>query len=374
MQYRKFGKTDFEVSALGFGCMRLPMIKGSTKKTDVDEAEAIRMIRKAIDDGVNYLDTAWPYHDGASEAVLGKALKDGYRERVKIATKCPTWLVNSAEDFDSILDKQLKRLDIDKIDFYLLHNLYDTVWEDCVLKYDLLSRMEAAKAAGKIDYFGFSFHDEYDVFIDIINGYNWDFCQIQMNYNDIDYQATMKGLEEAGRRGMGVVIMEPLLGGKLTRLPEAAAKMMSDKKSPVEWGLDFLWNRPEVSVVLSGMSTMQHVEDNLLYAGRSSTGMLSQDDVDMLMRVRAAYKNLIIAPCTGCEYCLPCPAGILIPQLLEAYNRTATLGMSDAVDYYNERKGDVGADACLQCKQCEGECPQHILISDMMEKMAKIFA
>lgn len=372
MQYRKFGKTGLEVSALGFGCMRLPLKAGGATKADVDEQEAIRIIRAGIDGGVTYLDSAWPYHGGQSEVIIGKALKDGYREKVRLATKCPTWLMNSPEDFDKYLDIQMKRLDVGHIDFYLLHNLYDTEWSDRVLKHGLLKKMEEARAAGKIGYIGFSFHDNYDVFMEILNGYDWDFCQIQMNYIDIDYQATIKGLEEVGRRGMGLVVMEPLLGGKLTRLPEVPAKLLSKEKTPAEWGLDFMWNRPEVSVVLSGMSDMQQVQENIASADRSSVGMLSKDDIAMLMKVRAAYQNLIIAPCTVCEYCLPCPAGIAIPQLLEALNRTVTLGEEEAQAYYDQN-ADVGAEACLHCKKCEGECPQHIAISDLMNRMAGIF-
>lgn len=369
MKFRDFGKTGLKVSALGLGCMRFP--NGSDGKTDEDNA--VKMIRAAIDSGIAYMDTAWPYHDGRSEVMLGRALKDGYREKVTVATKCPMGQMNSAEDFDRVLDEQLARLQLDSVDLYMFHGIDRGHFDNKIVKFGLLDKMEQARAAGKIKYIGFSFHDSYDAFLHILNGYDWDFCQIQMNYVDIGYQATIEGLEEVGRRGMGLIIMEPLLGGKLADLPKKAAEVIDGSKSPVEWALDFLWNRPEVGVVLSGMSSMQQIEDNIKYAERSSIGMLQQRDIDMLMEVREAYNSVLLAPCTRCRYCMPCPAGIDIPRALKAYNTTATATYDEAKSYY-DRQVEVGASDCLHCEQCEGECPQHLPVSKLMYKIAEVFA
>ncbi len=368
MNYRKFGSTGLTVSSLGLVCMRFP--NGANGETD--EAYAIKMIREAIDKGITYMDTAWPYHGGKSEVILGKALKDGYREKVTVATKCPMGQMKSAEDFDRVLAEQLERLQLDSVDLYMFHGLEQDSFDNKVVKFGLLEKMEQARAAGKIKFIGFSFHDGFEAFMHILNGYSWDFCQIQMNYIDIEYQATMEGLAEVGRRGMGLVIMEPLLGGKLANLHEKALTAMDKSKSPVEWALDFLWNRPEVSVVLSGMSSLEQQNQNIEYASRSSVGMLSDKDLDMLMQVRDSYNNLILAPCTRCRYCMPCPAGIDIPRALKAYNTTATASYEDAKAYY-ERQVEVGAGECLHCKKCEAECPQHLKVSDLMEKIAEVF-
>ena len=368
MKYRKFGKTGEEVSVLGFGCMRFRTLSDGTT---VDEDEAVRLVRAGIDGGINYVDTAWPYHNGESERILGKALQDGYRAKTHIATKSPVWFIKEPKDFDYYLDEQLKRLDTDHVDFYLFHALSEKLWEN-VKKLDLLSRMEAARDAGKIRHIGFSFHDTHDVFLSILDGFDWEFCQIQMNYVDIEHQAGMEGLEEVGRRGMGLVIMEPLLGGQLAALKSGPKGQMSNKKEEVEWGFDFLWNHPEVSTALSGMNTMGQLESNLLYASRAEPGMLSPEDKDMLLRVRQAFKEMTIAACTSCEYCLPCPAGIEIPLVLRSLNQSATLDVKQAKAFY-DRMVVNGATSCLHCGSCEKKCPQHLTISDHMSNVAEMF-
>lgn len=369
MQYRKFGNTGLTVSALGFGCMRLPLLEDES----VDEAASIAMIRHAIDQGVNYIDTAYPYLKGASEIVVGKALKDGYREKTLLADKCPVWLIETEDDFDRILDEQLKKLEVDTIDFYLLHALDRNRFEDKVKKFHLTDKMAAAKKAGKIRYLGFSFHDEYDVFCDIVDYTDlWDFCQIQYNYINTDYQAGKKGLHYAASKGLAVIVMEPLLGGKLAELSPHIQEIVQkgSSKSAVELALDYLWNQPEVSLLLSGMSTISQVRDNLAYAKVSGISMLGEDEQTLLKKVKEVYDRMALVGCTGCAYCMPCPFGLPIPEIFAAYNMTASHEKEKAREVYNQLT--TKADACQRCRRCEKECPQHIKISDMMEQAAEI--
>lgn len=365
MNYRKFGNVVNEISALGFGAMRLPV-----EDNHINEKEAIKMIRHAIDAGVNYVDTAYPYHQGESEIVVGKALKDGYREKTYLATKCPVWEINKEEDFERLLDEQLDKLQVEKIDFYLLHALDKDRFENKIKKFNLIKHMEEAREAGKISYIGFSFHDELPVFKEIIDyNENWDFCQIQFNYINTDYQAGLEGLEYAYARGIGVIIMEPLLGGKLANPYENVASVLSKEKSPVEWALDYIWNHKEVALLLSGMSTMEQVEQNLLYASRSSVGMLSEENIAMLKKAKEVFDTKALVRCTKCEYCLPCPAGINIPEVFEVYNKSAVLGEEKAKELYEEL--EIKASECMSCRHCEGECPQHIIISEVMKDVSK---
>lgn len=371
MIYKQF--QNVKLSALGFGCMRLPTVDGDPNSGAFDEAEAIRMIRHGIDSGINYVDTAYFYHSGMSEALVGKALRDGYREKTYLATKSPVFSFERESDFDRILADQLARLQTDHIDFYLLHALSLNTWNNVVLKYDLLSKMEQAKAEGKIRHIGFSFHDEYEAFQTIVDGYDhWDFCQIQLNYIDINHQAGIKGLEYAAARGLGVIIMEPLLGGKLASPTEAVAAQLSPEKTPVEWALDFLWNRPEVSLLLSGMHDRRQVEENLVYASRSGVGMLSEANLAMLSRAKEVYDTMALVSCTKCSYCMPCPFGLDIPKIFEAYNSTVSLGMEQAAARYDEQPEKAGA--CRACKRCEKACPQHLPISGLMPVIEKTFA
>jgi len=378
MQYRNFGKLDWKVSALGFGCMRLPTTDGQPTGPNIDEAEAIRMIRHAIESGVNYVDTAYMYHGERSEVVLGKALQDGYRERVKLATKLPVWMVNSPEDFDRILGEQLQRLQTDHIDCYLLHALGKERWHKRVLKHGLLAKAEAAIADGRIRHLGFSFHDGYEAFEEIVNSYErWDFCQIQYNYMDTENQAGLKGLKLAASRGLAVVVMEPLLGGRLADPPKEVRALIDaaePQRTAAEWALRWLWDQPEVSAVLSGMSTMAQVEENLRVAKDSRIGSFAEADQKLIEQARELYKARTAIPCTRCEYCMPCPNGVNIPGNFEFFNHAHLYeDVPGARFRYSVfLKPSERSDACTACHDCEELCPQGIAISEWMPKVTTL--
>ena len=369
MNYRRFGKTGVSVSALGFGCMRLPTKEDGT----IDRLRATAILRSAIDQGLNYVDTAYGYHNGESESAVGEALLDGYREKVNLATKMPVWKVEKSEDFDTIFAEQLARLQTDHVDFYLLHALNRDTWENKVLKFGLIEKMQQAKADGRAKHIGFSFHDDFDTFKEIVDTYQGcEFCQIQYNYIDTDHQATQQGLDYAAAKGLGVIVMEPLLGGKLANPPKMVAGVLSREKTPVEWALDFVWNQPGVSLLLSGMSTEQQAEDNLAYASRSSAGMLDAAALAMFDEAKRVYDKMPLVPCTHCEYCMPCPFGVNIPETFVCYNKTVSQGMKSAAADYTALQGK--AEFCRACRRCESLCPQHIKISEEMPAIRKLFA
>jgi uncharacterized protein len=375
MQYRKFGKLDWQPSALGFGCMRLPIIDG--KAGNIDQVKTNEMIHRAIEAGVNYFDTAYVYHEQKSEIALGKALEGGLRDKIRIATKSPIWLINEAADFDRLLNEQLTRLQTDHIDFYLLHALNRGSWAK-IQKMDLLKYAAAAKADGRIRQLGFSFHDNLETFKQIVDGYDaWDFCQIQYNYMDTTVQAGTEGLEYAAAKGLGIVIMEPLLGGKLALDIPATRPLWesaSRKASPADWALQWVWNHPEVSVVLSGMSTLEQVEQNIQSASRSGIGTLTAADNKLIAKVCDVVTSLSPIPCTRCEYCLPCPNGVNIPRNFDAYNKASMFDV--LADSRNEYKfwidDDTKASQCIQCDECLSKCPQEIAISTWMPVVAEV--
>ena len=372
MQYRRFGKLDWRPSALGFGAMRLPVIDGDSGK--IDEEKATRMIRTAIDAGVNYVDTAWGYHKEQSEPFVGRCLQDGYRDKVKLATKMPSWLIKEAADFDKHLAIQMERLQTDHIDFYLLHALNKTFWPN-LRDLGVLDWAAGAVKDGRIGHLGFSFHDDLPVFKEIIDAHDWTFCQIMYNYMDTEFQAGREGLKYAADRGIAVVVMEPLRGGALTRRPpETVAKLWAEaptQRSQADWALQWLWHQPEVSLLLSGMTEMAHVEGNLASAERSRVGILSDEELARVDRVRDAYRELCAIPCTNCKYCMPCPNGVAIPGIFATYN--------DLMMYGDKRRAHMGytqfmqpekrADRCVECGQCEQACPQQIGIIDWLKRV-----
>ncbi len=377
MQYRKFGELDWQPSALGFGCMRLPIVDGDSSR--IDEKSAAEMLYYAIDNGVNYIDTAYPYHGGNSEGFVGRTLEGEYREKVKLATKLPTWKINKPEDFDFYLNEQLSRLRTERIDFYLLHALNQDYWER-ILTHGVLESAEKARADGRIGQIGFSFHDEYPVFKTIVDSYpDWDFCLIQYNFMDQKYQAGKRGLKYAAEKGLGVVIMEPLRGGRLINPPQEIQKIWDGsetKRSPADWSLQWLWNQPEVSLVLSGMSTLQQVQENVRSAAASGVGRLSKEELDRVEKARLTYEGFQLIPCTNCGYCVPCPEGVDIPRILKIYNdgimydKVASAKTDYTLWVPEENKGDL----CVECGECLEKCPQDIAISDWMDRIHTEFA
>lgn len=373
MQYRPFGRTGQRVSALGFGAMRLPT-RGD--EADVDEPAAAEMIRWAVDHGVNYVDTAYPYHGGQSEVVVGRALAGGYREKVHLATKSPVWKIEKRSDLDRFLDEQLTRLGTDHVDFYLLHCLREQHWPR-VRDLGVLDWSEKARADGRIGHFGFSFHDRFEVFTRIVDAYDWDLCQIQYNYVNEDVQAGTRGLRYAAERGLAVVVMEPLFGGTLAAPPPAVGRIWDGSHSgPVELALRWLWDKPEVSLVLSGMSTLEQVRQNVATAGRSGPGTLTEEERRLIARVRDKYTELSPIPCTKCGYCSPCPNGVDIPRNFELANTAGVFGGSTATlcrNLYNGLTDAERAAACERCGACGDHCPQGIDIPKLLAHVAERF-
>ncbi len=380
MLYRKLPKNGDELSILGFGCMRLPVRDGL-----IDEGRATCQIRYAIDRGVNYIDTAWTYHGGESETFLGRALKDGYRDRVKLATKLPSYLMRSRQDMDRFLDTQLKKLQTDHIDYYLMHTLTGPLW-DCVDSLGARDFLDNARADGRILNAGFSFHGLPEDFNRIVDSYGWEFCLIQYNYLDEENQAGTKGMKYAASRGLGVFVMEPLRGGNLG-LPEAPPPVAAiwdeapSRRTPVEWALRWVWDHPEVIVVLSGMNEESHIEENLRIAGEALPGSLTREEKALVKRAAEKYSEIMKVNCSGCGYCMPCPAGVNIPGAFEVFNKMHLFGnVEEAKASYVvkmsgiTRRGETNyASQCVECGKCVRKCPQGLdiplLLKDVMAEL-----
>ncbi|GMG95952.1 aldo/keto reductase [Tepidimicrobium xylanilyticum] len=376
MQYRSFTKDNIKVSALGFGCMRFPTLDNDSSK--IDEVKTIEMLRYAIDHGVNYIDTAYNYHQGNSEYMVGKALKDGYRDKVYLATKLPSWLIKNYEDFDKYLNEQLKKLDTEYIDFYLLHTLNREFWDN-LKSLDVFKFLENAKRSGRVKYVGFSFHDELDVFKEIIVSYEWDFCQIQLNYLDRSYQAGEEGLKFAYNKGISVVIMEPIKGGKLTN-PSGEIKSVWDlseiKRTPAEWALRWVLNHEEVSVLLSGMSTLDQVKENIATVSNATPNSLTEEEIQLIDKVTEIYRQKVKVGCTGCEYCLPCEVNVNIPYIFQLYNDIyvfETEANSKRI-YKSYIENGKDASKCMECGKCEALCPQSLEIREHLKQAHLVLA
>ncbi|MCD4652190.1 MAG: aldo/keto reductase [Candidatus Cloacimonetes bacterium] len=375
MQYRQLNGIDWKASALGFGCMRLPV--RNNNPAEIIEDKAIHMIRYAIDNGVNYCDTAYVYHGGMSEVVLGKALKDGYRAKVKIADKLPLWGVEDIAGVEKIFEEHFERLKTDHIDFYLLHALSRPQWET-VKKLNLIEWGERKKKEGRISYFGFSFHDKADVFREIVDAHTWDFCMIQHNYIDTDFQAGSAGLIYAHEKGTAVNIMEPLRGGDLVRnIPlqiEEIWNYSGNEQTYAQRALSWLWNKSQVGTVLSGMQNIEEVMLNIEYASEAEIGILTEKELGVFDEIRQKYKLLKPIGCTNCTYCVPCPRSVNIPLLLYYYNEWNL--------FHNKGKSkfmlsmipeDKRSHNCNGCGECMQKCPQQLHIPDLMKEITALY-
>jgi predicted aldo/keto reductase-like oxidoreductase len=379
MRYRKFGKTGVDVSILGFGAMRLPMegnpggMAGFDPNVAIDEVEATRMINYALEQGINYYDTAYGYHAGKSEIFLGKALRD-HRSRVMIATKLPIWDVEKPEDFEKLITEQLGKLGTDYLDFYLIHGLDGAHWAK-VKELGITKFLDKLRADGRIRFAGFSFHDELKAFKTIIDAYDWDMCQIQYNFYDQTYQAGKEGLAYAASRGIGVVVMEPLRGGQLVdRIPPEIQSIWDSatiRRTPVEWAMRWVWNHAEVSTALTGSSTLKQLQENTRIVKDAAADSLKAEELALIDRVRDAYRKMLKVDCTGCGYCMPCPNGVDIPRNFQLYNDTFLFkGAEFNAHFYNKMlTPDQRASGCFECLLCVEKCPQKINIPEALKEV-----
>ena len=379
MLYRQLNKTGIDLSILGFGCMRLPTIDNKPDK--ISYPEATRMLHYAIDNGVNYVDTAYFYHSsvfgqhGESEPFVGEALSGGWRKKVNLATKMPLFNLRKKEQMDVFLEEQLGRLKTDYLDFYLLHGLNGETW-DRMKELGVREFMDKKVAEGKFRFPSFSFHGKAEDFIRICDEYNWTFAQIQYNYMDTDFQAGYKGLKYAAEKGIGVVVMEPLKGGKLAqKIPQEMISVFDEspvKRSPAEWALRFVWNEAGVSSVLSGMNSMEQVEENIRIAENGIVNSLGSDDKAMFDRLRNALGVRAKADCTACRYCMPCNSGVDIPDVINALNNAALWNDPNPwMTGYVSIKGKAGK--CTECRECEEVCPQELPVSSLMKEALALF-
>lgn len=375
MLYRKFGKTGLDVSILGFGCMRFPTLNG--KNEIIDHDKTVKMLNYAIENGVNFLDTGYTYHNGASEPFLGKYLNKEKRKKVYLSTKIPSWNIRKREDLDFYLDVQLENLQTETIDFYLVHNLNQKYWPH-LEKADLFKFLDEAQSAGKIKYTGFSFHDNLEFFMEVVDLYSWDMTMIQYSYMDEDYQAGREGIRYASSQGLGVAVMEPLRGGALANIPEDIKSIWNEAENthdPAEWALRYIWDNPDVDIVFSGMSTLGQVQDNIRYAQNGYPQKLTPDEKYLVKKVKMTFKDRIMVECTSCGYCMPCPEGVNIPQCFMHYNNAHIYDdvENESMHYFVLLKDEERASNCNECGECENLCPQMIRIKEELKKVKETF-
>lgn len=372
MQYRNYGKLGYQVSAFGMGCMRLPrIIKGN--EAVVDREKAYEMIRYAADNGVTYFDTAYGYHNMTSEEVLGEALEGGRREKVKIVTKQPFPVMKTQADIRKNLEATLKKLRTSYLDVYLIHNIGTSTWE-AIKERKIIEEYEKFRSEGLIKAIGFSYHGKYEGFKDVLDFYDWGMCQIQQNLVDVNTETTEEGIHLAGKKGCALVIMEPIRGGNLANPPDSVKAIYDEyavKRSPVEWAFRHIINYPEVSTVLSGVSTLEQLKEDIAIFSKPDAvpNCLNDEEKAILTRVREKYASLASIPCTACEYCLPCPQGVNIPQVFARYNDGIMFGTFEPSQrgYYFTTKSNQDASHCVACGACEKKCPQHIKIIEELK-------
>ena len=373
MLYRKNPKNGKELSILGYGCLRF------TKKGGViDQKKAEEEMKAAIENGVNYFDTAYTYH--GSEVCLGKFLAKGYRDKVNIATKLPHYYIKTIEDMEKCFEEQLQRLQTDHIEYYLMHMLNDCrTWEKLV-QIGIRDWIEEKKKSGVIRNIGFSYHGNSENFRALLDAYDWDFCQIQYNYLDEHSQAGRRGLEAAYKKGIPVIIMEPLRGGKLVNmLPKEAHEAIakSDRGyTAAEWGLRWLWDQPGVTCVLSGMNSSEMVAENIRIASEMTVGQFTETDFQTIEEIRKAIRKKEKVGCTGCRYCMPCPKGVDIPGIFHYYNLSSIEKKSTTRKEFARnmglRKDSCMASQCIKCGKCEKHCPQHIAIREKLQEADRV--
>jgi predicted aldo/keto reductase-like oxidoreductase len=346
--------------------MRLPRLINDKNEAAVDKEKAFEMIRYAVDHGINYFDTAYGYHNKTSEEVLGEALDNGYRDKVKIVTKQPFAVMTTQDVIRRNLENTLKKLRTSYIDVYLIHNIQKTVWED-IKKRKIIEEYEKFRAEGLIKGIGFSYHGLLPAFKETLDFYPWDMCQIQQNFIDVEREATEEAIHLAGKKGCALVIMEPLRGGSLAIPPEPVQAIYNEmpvKRSAVEWAFRHVLNYPEVSAILSGMTTLEQLKDNIEIFSKPDAvpGCLSREEAEILSRIKTKYESMASIPCTSCEYCLPCPQGVNIPGVFSKYNDGVMFGNFDQPrrSYMFMTRQNADASRCVACAACEKKCPQHI--------------
>jgi predicted aldo/keto reductase-like oxidoreductase len=378
MKYRRFGRLNWEVSVLGFGVMRLPLT--DEDPAHINEAKSIKMIRYAIDHGVNYLDLGYPYNMNQLEhltRLASQVLQDGYREKVKVTATLPFILVHSPLDFDRCLNEQLQLLEMDRIDFYLLGRLNRENWPR-LQELGVLCWAEKAMIDGRIDKLGFSFHDHYQILKNILEAYDqWTLCQFQYSYMDVDHDPGFSGIKYAAEKGLAVVVTEPLRLGSLTKEPpESVAEVWvssKQKRTLAEWGLRWVWNHPEVSVVVSDINTMEEVVEDVALSDSAEPDSLTVQELVLISKVREAYRKLRPIPCPSCRACMPCPQGIDVPRIFEIYN--------DAIQYDDTKTAQSlyweeqhRADNCTECRACENACAKRLTMLDWLKKAHRLLA
>lgn len=376
MQYRFFPQIpEKKISCLGFGLMRLPLKSKDSAATEIDYEKTLELVKTAYENGVNYFDTAYPYHGGKSEVIFGKILKElNIRDKIFIADKMPMWEINSPDDIERIFNEHLSRLETNYIDFYLLHAMNAERWEK-VKDFGVLKFLEQKKTEGKIKHLGFSFHDTLETFKKIIDEYpHFEFCQIQHNYFDEDYQAGTEGIEYAANKKIGIIIMEPLRGGLLANPPKQIEEILKNvAQTPASSSLKWLWNKNEIICTLSGMNDKLQILENCKTANDSKANSLSKEQLSSIKEAGDWFRQRIKVPCTGCSYCVPCPKGVKIPAIFAEWNNLSLNGKLEGLEQFDStvyktlKSEKSDATQCVQCRACEKQCPQHIKITDVLK-------